>query len=368
MRIAVIGHVRFPIARPFRGGMESHCWHLCRGLQARGHDVTLFASGDSDWGGPVVPILDEHYDRRFPWHQWNGTPELNAHLDDAFAAVLPQLAQGEFDVIHNNSLHRFPPRLGRRDRLPMITSLHVPPFDVLQRAVSASGSPWSRFTVCSGPQLAAWWPAGGAEAAAIVPNGIDPARWPFQPDGNGEAVWIGRITGTKGPHLAAEAAHRAGLALTLYGTIENRAYFEDRLRPLLYGKIRYGGHLEGDALARAVGAASLLVFTPLWDEPFGLVAIEAMSCGLPVAATDMGAVREVIGDVGRFAPPDPDALANAIREAIAIPRSHARARVATHFSLTRMLEAYETQYATARAGLSANLRTPEFPTYALPTT
>lgn len=366
MRIAVIGHVRFPIARPFMGGMESHCWHLCRGLRARGHHVTLFAAGDSDWGGPVVPILPEHYDRSFPWHRWNGTPELNAHLDGGFAAILPKLVQGRFDVIHNNALHRFPPRLARRDRLAMVTSLHVPPFDVLQRAVVDSGAPWARFTVCSGSQLSAWWPTGRRETASVVPNGIDPMCWPFQPEGNGEAVWIGRITRTKGPHLAVEAARRAGIALTLYGTIEDRGYFDTRLRPLLGGDIRYGGHLVGKALARAVGKASVLVFTPLWDEPFGLAAIEAMSCGLPVAATDMGAAREVIGEAGRFAPPEPDALAGAIHEAIAIPRTLASARVAANFTQARMLDGYEAQYVAARAGLSASLPPPAYPGHALP--
>lgn len=366
MRIAVLGHVRFPVARPFMGGMEAHCWHLCRGLRARGHDVTLFAAGDSDWGGPVVPVLPEHYDRAFPWDRYNGTPELNAHLDKAFAAMLPRLAQGGYDVIHNNTLHRFPPRFARRDRVAMVTSLHVPPFDVLQRAVAESGAPWSRFTVCSGPQLSAWWPGQEAGAASVVPNGIDPQDWPFQPQGNAEAVWMGRITGTKGTHLAVQAAQRAGIPLTLYGTIEDRAYFETTVRPALGNSVRYGGHLVGKALARAVGRASLLVFTPLWDEPFGLAAIEAMSCGLPVAATDMGAVREVIAEAGRYAAPDPDALAGAMRAALAIPRSVPRARVAAHFTQARMLDAYEAQYAAARDGLSVRLADPVYPPRALP--
>lgn len=188
--------------------------------------------------------------------------------------------------------------------------------------------------------------------------------WPFQPEGNGEAVWIGRITRTKGPHLAVEAARRAGIALTLYGTIEDRGYFDTRLRPLLGGDIRYGGHLVGKALARAVGKASVLVFTPLWDEPFGLAAIEAMSCGLPVAATDMGAAREVIGEAGRFAPPEPDALAGAIHEAIAIPRTLASARVAANFTQARMLDGYEAQYVAARAGCRRACR--PRPTRAMP--
>ncbi|WP_424931827.1 glycosyltransferase family 4 protein [Amaricoccus macauensis] len=366
MRIAVIGHVRFPIARPFMGGMEAHCWHLCRGLRARGHDVTLFAAGDSDWGGRVAPIMAEHYDRSFPWHRWNGTPELNAHLDGAFADMLPRLQDGGFDVIHNNALHRFPPRFARRERLPMLTSLHVPPFDVLQRAVADSAAPWSHFTVCSSPQKRAWWPNRAAQFATVVPNGIDVADWPFQPTGNGEAVWMGRITATKGPHLAVQAAREAGIPLTLFGTIERQDYFDAEVKPHLGGDIRYGGHLQGPDLASTIGAASLLVFTPMWDEPFGLAAIEAMACGLPVAAVDAGAVREVIGEAGVFAPPTVDALARAMRSAITLPRRTARTRVERNFTLSRMLDAYETLYEVVREGRDTRWPGVDFPARALP--
>lgn len=366
MRIAVIGHVRFPIRRPFMGGMEAHCWHLCRGLRARGHDVTLFAPGDSDWGGRIEPIMAEHYDRTFPWHQWNGTPELNAHLDGSFADLLPKLVSGDFDVVHNNALHRYPPRFARRERLPMVTSLHVPPFDVLQRSVADSAAPWSRFTVCSSPQKRAWWPDGASQFASVVPNGIDLAEWPYRSEGNGAAVWMGRITATKGPHLAVQAARHAGIPLTLYGTIERQDYFDNEVKPHLGGDIRYGGHLQGRDLSRAIAAASLLVFTPMWDEPFGLAAIEAMSCGLPVAAVDAGAVREVIGDAGIYAPPSVEALARAMKSAITLPRHLPRARVEQRYTLDRMLDAYEELYAAASAGRTDPWPTVEFSARALP--
>ncbi|MFW2586951.1 glycosyltransferase [Sagittula sp. SSi028] len=353
MRIAVIGHVRFPIKPPFMGGMEAHCWHLCRGLRARGHDVVLFAAGDSDWGGPVVPLLPEHYDDRFPWHQWHGTDTLNAHLDSHMAAVLPALRDGGFDVIHNNSLHRFPPRFARRDRVPMLTSLHVPPFDVLQRAVADSGAPWARFTTCSSRQKRAWFTADRAHHAHVAPNGIDPADWPWQAQGNGRAVWMGRITPTKGAHLAVAAARRAGVGLTLFGTIEDREYFDTQVAPLLGGEITYGGHLGAQDLAREIGQYSVLVFTPLWDEPFGLVAIEAMSCGLPVAAIENGAIREVAGEAGRYSTADADDLARAITQAMDIPRRVPRAGVQGRFTLTHMLERYENLYAHCIDGLTA---------------
>ena len=366
MKIAVIGHVRFPIARPFMGGMEAHCWHLCRGLRERGHDVTLFAAGDSDWGGKVEPVVDVHYDREFPWHKWHGTPELTGHLDAAFERILPRLAEGGFDVVHNNSLHRFPPRFAARHRIPMVTSLHVPPFDVLKRAVADGGTPWSLFTTCSQRQLAAWFDDSTAPFARVVPNGIDLADWPFRPQGDGTAVWMGRITPTKGPHLAAKAAKLAGIPLTLYGTIEDQTYFDKEISPLLGEGARYGGHLQGKDLAEAIARASVLLFTPLWDEPFGLAAIEAMACGLPIAAVENGAIHEVAGDVARYAGANAGELANALKEASHIPRSAARERVKRLFTLERMLGAYERSYDRAIEGVENGLEVPSSEVFELP--
>ncbi|WOI56248.1 glycosyltransferase [Palleronia sp. LCG004] len=352
LRIAVMGHVRFPIARPFRGGMEAHCWHLARGLRARGHDVTLFASGDSAAGCRLHPVLKEHYDRSYPWHLWNGTPELTGHLDHAHARAIEELRDSGFDIVHNNSLHRFPPRMARRDRIAMLTSLHVPPFPVLHRAVRDGIAPWSRFTVSSDRQRRAWWPNGAPPEAHVLPNGIDLDDWPFATQGEGGAVWSGRITATKAPHLAARAARIAGLPLSIFGPVENEDYFEAELRPLLGGEIRYGGHLSAADLSREVARASVLFFTPLWDEPFGLSAIEAMACGVPVAATDMGAVREVIGPAGRFAPPDdPEALARAALDAMQIPRRVPRDRVERLYALDIVLDRTESLYRETRRGL-----------------
>jgi glycosyltransferase involved in cell wall biosynthesis len=355
VRIAVLAHVRQPIAEPFMGGMEAHSWHLTAGLLSRGHDVVLFASGDSDPRFALDPVLDEHYDRSFPWAEHKGSAPLIAHVDAGYAAACARIAAGGFEVVHNNSLHRFPLRLARDHGVPTVTSLHVPPFEALHGFVRNSPGPGHRLTVTSGRQRHCWWPGELPAEVSILHNGVDPLAWPYHATGDGSAVWCGRITANKGPHLAAKAAHIAGVPLTLFGTVEERDYWDAEVRPLLGGSIRYAGHLRGAALAAEIGRASLLLFTPRWDEPFGLVAVEAMSCGLPVASTDRGAAREVIAEAGVFAPvDDPDALAAAIPIAMAIPRTVPRSRVQRMFTRDLWLDRCEGLYRTVAADLGGS--------------
>lgn len=360
LRIAVIAHLRHPIAIPFMGGMEAHCHQLVTALVARGHDVTLFASGDSDPALPLHPIAERHYEAVLPWAQWHGTPELTAFQDAAFARAWDAVAAGtfdpgKFDIVHNNTMHPTLHVLARRDRTAMVTSLHVPPFAGLANAVADNRAAWLHQTATSHAHLATWWstPPG---TASVVHNGIDTARWRFRAEGNGRAVWAGRITPNKGTAVALEAATRAGIALDVIGPIDCMAYFTDRVAPLLDRTRVYHGHLGGPALVDAIGSASVLLFTPMWDEPFGLIAAEALACGVPVAALDRGAMREVVGECGAFAT-DAASLAAAIVAATGLSRAACRDRVERLFSVTAMVAGYERAYAAAIAGVSAGADT-----------
>ncbi len=185
----------------------------------------------------------------------------------------------------------------------------------------------------------------------VVHNGIDLAEWkPALRPGN-HMLWYGRITPTKGLAEAVEAASLAGALLDIVGIIEDETYFASQVTPYLSPSIAYNGHLTGAALKSAVSKAKAVIVTPMWDEPFGLVAAEAMSCDVPVIAFDRGALREVLGECGTLVPAgDVEALAGAMRAHDNTNHSGSRARALDCFSLEAMVGGYESAYAAAIAG------------------
>ena len=354
LRIAVVGHVRFPIGRPFAGGMEAHAFDLVRALIARGHDVRLFASGDSDASLPVEPIVERHYETDLPWARWHGTPRFADFQRRIFTDCWTRIEAFEPDIVHNNSLSSDLIRLASNASIPMVTTLHVPPFKQLSDAIAGSlRNPALRYATVSHAQLSLWSPESHP-AFDVIPNGIDTDRW--QPRGNatGRAIWSGRITPTKGTADAVRAARAAGIELDLFGPLEDEAYFARDVAPFLSDRIRYHGSIDPDGLADAVARASVALVTPRWDEPFGLVAAEALACGTAVAGYRRGAIPEVVGSCGVLVEDgDVEGLALAIRQACTISSADCRAR-GLEFRHERMIAAYERAYAEAIASRSSS--------------
>lgn len=350
MKIAVVGHIRHPISAPFMGGMESHCHQLTSALERRGHDVTLFAAPGSD-ARQLYPICDVPYETCLPWRDWHGSGRLQNFQDEAFGRAQREIEHGSFDIVHNNSLSPAMIEWGLASGHPIVTSQHVPPFATMSAAVArARNSHSSHFTVTSNHQRQLW--SGGAgDNMHVVPNGIALDDWHEAPVRSEYLLWFGRITPTKGLRETVAAARIAGVRLKIVGTIEDRPYFEDDVEPFLDHRITYEGHLAGSALAAMVAQARAAMVTPIWDEPFGLVAAEAMAAGVPVIAFDRGAMREVLGDCGQLVSAgNVAALARAMATADDLDGAPCRERVRTHFSVGRMIERYEAIYALAIAG------------------
>jgi glycosyltransferase involved in cell wall biosynthesis len=345
MRICLVASSRFPVREPFMGGLEAHTHALAAALLRRGHDVSLFAAPGSDprLGVHELPVADfspsaaARLDVGSPPDLW--MKEHHAYLDLMLA--LSRHDHGRFDVIHNNSLHHLPVALSRLVDMPVVTSLHTPPLPWLESAAAYAAS-GARFVAVSGHVARAWRHVVGAE---VIHNGVDTSFWTLG-SGGPRAVWSGRIVPEKAPHEALEAAALAGLAIDLAGPVHDAAYFRDMVRPLLGPRARYLGHLSATELRDVVRSAAVAVVTPRWDEPFGLVAAEALACGTPVAAYDAGALPEILDEqTGRLAPTgDPMSLAAAMTSAARLDRPAARARACRHFSHDRMVRDYERTY------------------------
>lgn len=358
MHVVVIAHTRFPISQPFAGGLESLTWHLIHGLVDRGHRVSAFAAPGSD----TIPGVE---------HLWPAELDLSpAALADvsmpeqgqmqrhhAYLQLMLALARRrDVDVVHTHALHHLPTAMAPMLPVPSVLTLHTPPTPWLESALTiacATGGRQPLVTAVSGHTARAW---AHLVDARVVPNGIDTGVWRPGPGGD-RLVWSGRIVPEKAPHLAVRIAREAGMPLTLAGPISDERYAEEVLWPLARGgDVDYAGHLRAADLAELVGSSAAALVTPAWDEPYGLVAAEALACGTPVLALARGGLPEVVGgEVGRLVPVPPEATeedlvgraAGLLPQVVALSRQDCRAYAVRHHSLDRMVDDYVRVYEDA---------------------
>ncbi|WP_211357151.1 glycosyltransferase [Nocardioides rubriscoriae] len=337
---------RFPISEPFAGGLESMTHVLATALLERGHDVTLFAAPGSDPALPVELLAPDTFtpsaaalaDAHAPSATW--LAEHHAYL--GLMLRLSRTGADEFDVVHNNSLHHLPVAMASTLSLPLLTTLHTPPLPFVESAIHLEEVA-SAFVAVSAFTADAWSHVVGS---SVIHNGIDLARWRFGL-GGGPAVWSGRLVPEKAPHEAIDACRLAGVPLVLVGPVHDRRYYRDEVEPRLGRGVEYRGHLDHRELTHLLRAASVAVVTPGWDEPYGLVASEAMASGTPVAGYARGALPEVVGATGGVLVQGGDvvALAAAVRSARRLDRAAVRRHAELTCSLERMVDAYEDLYA-----------------------
>jgi glycosyltransferase involved in cell wall biosynthesis len=341
-----------PVPPVTYGGIERVVAALVQHLSSRGHDVTLFAHPDSHTVAAHVPY------GRPPHH---GLRARATELWQVGAALWSR--RHCFDVVHS---------FGRLAALvPVLVDHSLPKIQSYQRQVSWAGvnralrvaGPSLSFTACS----SVMW-QGRANAArerwVTVHNGVDVTLYDAVPAVPSDAplVFLGRLERIKGAHTAIEIARRAKRRLVIAGnqvpSDEGREYFETHLRPHVDGRtVSYVGAVDDEAKNRLLGEAAALLMPIEWEEPFGIVMVEALACGTPVIAFARGSVPEVIDDgITGAVVRNIEAAVGAIDRVMRIDRRHIRARCEQRFAYDVITDAYEQVYWSAIERLGRSWR------------
>src|SRR6266498_3992399 len=279
MRIAQVSTLSAPVRRETGGSVESQLWLLTRELVRLGHDVTVFGTAGADTAGKLVATLPGPYGAPGTFDDW----QLCEWVNLARAAE----HAGEFDVLH---MHAYLWGLPLRPlvRAPLVHTLHIVPDDNLARLWRLF--PEARVTGLSRHQWSAY---PDLKPLAVIPHGADVSAFTLREKPSDYVCYLGRFVSGKGPLHAVAAARALGLRLVLAGP-ENR-YFREQIKPLVDGRnVEYAGFVSGHERDQLLGGAKALLYPIQFPEAFGLVLVEAMLCGTPVAAMGLGAVPEIV--------------------------------------------------------------------------
>lgn len=326
MRIGVIASIAHRLPPVDYGPWEQVASTLTEGFVSRGHDVTLFATANSQTTGRLHSTAPRGYeeDRTLDAKVWEGL-----HNAAAFERA------DEFDVLANH-FDFMPLTYSRLVRTPVVTTIHgfssqqiVPvyqAYDDIAHYVAISDADRH-------PDL---------RYAATIPHGIDLTRFTFVPHPGEYLLFLGRIHRDKGTHTAIEVARRAGLPLVIAGVIQDEQYFRELVAPRVDGvDVSYVGPVGSVGRDALLGGAVALLHLISFAEPFGLAVVEALATGTPVIATPLGSMPELLrdGHTG-FLVADAESAVRAVTRLGEIDRADCRSDAESRFGADRMIDSY----------------------------
>lgn len=338
MRIAQIAPLFESVPPQRYGGTERVVHYLTEGLVRRGHDVTLFATGDSRTRARLIAAAPRAL--RGCASVEDAGPYLARHLGHAFARA------DEFDLIHSHADFMAVP-YALLTRTPVLHTMHGR-MDLRDLPVIYE-APWNIDLISISDAQRAGLPNAGWRAT--VYHGLPPDLYRFSPSAEDYLLFLGRISPEKRPDLAIEAAIRAGVRLLMAAKIDpkDQSYFETEVAPRLqHPLIEFLGEVD-DAEKQILLGRTRALLTPVdWPEPFGLNVIEALACGTPVIARPCGALPELIahGETG-FLETTLDGLVEAIGRLGEIDRARCRLAFEKRFTDDVMVERYLEVYRDA---------------------
>ena len=320
------------------GGIEWIVWLLADGLVDHGHDVTLFASGDSHTKAKLASVFD-----RAPSEQ------IGRSLPDLRHILACYERAEEFDVI-NDHTGPLGAVLGELLSTPVVHTVHGPldgePGDVYE-SIGRVAPSVGLISISLNQRR----PKPDLNWIANVPNALDLEHYPCKPHRGDYLLFLGRFNHEKGAHRAVAVAMELGLPLKLAGKMREpreKEYFAEFVEPHLGNGIEYLGEVNHGTKVELLQNARCTLFPIEWEEPFGLVMIESMACGTPVIATRQGAVPEVIGDgTGGVIVDHWHDIPAALEQADAIEPTECRRFAEEQFAPERMVADYERAYREA---------------------
>ncbi len=335
MRIALVAPPFIPVPPRRYGGTELFIAHLALGLRRLGHDVIVYANGESRVDCEVRSV--------YPKSEWPINSDIGGNLKDLnHTAWACADAAGSVDLIHLNNA----PGLcfSRLLKEPIVYTIHHPKEPVLSEFY-ASCPNVTYVTISEFQRSQETMPR-------MVPihHGLDVSRYTVVERKQPYLSFLGRIAPAKGAHLAIAAARKAGIPLKMAGEIQPmyRAYWETQVRPHVDGKfVEFLGEADHAMKVDLLGHSLAMLFPIQWNEPFGLVMLEAMACGTPVLALPGGSVPEIITNgVNGWICRDVDDMAARARD-VRVAASSCRRLVTDRFSVDVMVRKYEGAYTGA---------------------
>jgi len=349
LRIAQIVPLWTAVPPKKAGGIERIVASLCNPLTSRGHEVTLFAAAGSQTSAKLIPgypttLLEAGIG-------WNDNLWNLRNISSAYTMA----KEGKFDLIHNHSdmwglffndpltptLHTIHNRV-----IPVPSDKNEDTIELARYQMYEEYREQRHFAFISESQRAQT--RLSFPKSRIVYNGIDLTPYTYNAQGGEYFAWVARMDDYKGAEQAIAACEKLGVRLKMAGPVDKtkKDYFKEKIQPHLSDKIEHLGELTSEELSELYGGAKALLFPLSWEEPFGLVIVEAMACGTPVIAYHRGSMPELIESrkSGFVVESKIESLIAAMQKVESISRVECRARVEDNFSESKMVEAYEQYY------------------------
>jgi glycosyltransferase involved in cell wall biosynthesis len=335
MRIAQIAPIVERVPPKKYGGTERMVHVLTEELVRRGHEVTLFASGDSVTSAKLYSVYPRALrDARLP-DIYGANPWTMLNIAMAYEM------QDEFDIIHD---HMAPLSLPTANiaETPVVATMHGPFTAANRRLFQSLRGPG--IVSISESQI---FSAPGINHVGTVYNGLPMEHYPFGKEAGNYLLYVGRISMEKGVHYAIEVAEQVDVPLIIAAKLDpvDQSYFRNYIEPRLSDRVQWVGEVDEEERNKLMSGARCFLHPVTWREPFGLTLIEAMACGCPVVAFNRGAIPEIVQTgVTGFVVEDTDSMIDAVSAIGDIDRAACRAHALTDFSVAAMTDKYEEIY------------------------